>query len=80
MESLRKNEREIKVLKSETTESKKQSNKALKKVESLEREIKQIRALLDGKEPGSGASIKSRLSSTEDGDLRQQVSSILIMI
>ena len=76
METLRKYEREIKVLKSETSESKKQSNKALKKVESCEREMRQIRALLEGRDTGSGASIKSRLSSTDESDIKHQVSCI----
>ena len=67
---MRKYEREIKTLRSELSDSKKQSTKALKKSETLEREIRQIRALLDG---GSGASLKSRLSSAGEGDVRQQV-------
>ena len=55
------------------SDSKKQSTKALKKVETCEREMRQIRALLDGRDTGSGASIKSRLSSAGEGDVRQQV-------
>ena len=60
------------------TDSKKQSTKALKKVETCEREMRQIRALLDGRDTGSGASIKSRLSSAGEGDIRQQVIYIII--
>ena len=72
IEALRKYERELKVLKSETADSKKQSTKALKKVDSLEREVRQIRALFEGRDSSSGASIKSRLSSADEG---QQVCS-----
>ena len=58
-------------MKSELSDAKKQSNKALKKVETLEREMKQIRGLLEGRETGSGASLKPRL--LDEGDVRQQV-------
>ena len=71
MEAVRRCEKEIKGLKSEVSDSKKQSNKALKKVETLEREMRQIRALLEGRESGSGASFKPRLS--DESDVRQQV-------
>ena len=71
MEAVRRCEKEIKGLKSELSDAKKQSNKALKKVEALEREVKQIRALLEGREAGSGASLKPRL--LDEGDVRQQV-------
>ena len=65
------------MLKSETAESKKQSTKALKKVDSLEREVRQIRALLEGRDSASGASIKSRLSSADEG---QQVTTWILML
>ena len=71
MEAIRKCEKEIKGLKSDVSDSKKQSTKALKKVETLEREIRQIRALLEGRETGTGASLKPRLS--DESDIRQQV-------
>lgn len=71
MEALRKCEKEIKGLKSESSDSKKQSTKALKKVETLEREMRQIRALLEGREAGSGASFKPRLA--DESDIKQQV-------
>ena len=70
MEAIRKCEKEIKGLKSELSDSKKQSTKALKKVETLEREVRQIKALLEGRE-ASGASLKPRLS--DESDTRQQV-------
>ena len=71
MEVVRKCEKEIKGLKSDVSDSKKQSTKALKKVETLEREVRQIRALLEGRETGSGASLKPRLS--DESDVKQQV-------
>jgi chromosome segregation ATPase len=71
VEAVRKCEKEIKGLKSELSDSKKQSTKALKKVEALEREMRQIKAALEGREAGSGASFKPRLS--DEGDIRQQV-------
>ena len=60
------------------SDSKKQSTKALKKVEALEREMRQIRALLEGREGGSGASFKPRLA--DEGDIRQQVGISLCML
>lgn len=71
MEAIRKCEKEIKGLKSELSDSRKQSNKALKKVETLEREMRQIKTLLEGRETSSGASLKPRLS--DESDVRQQV-------
>ena len=50
------------------SDSKKQSTKALKKVEGVEREMRQIRALLEGREGGSGASFKPWLA--DEGDVR----------
>ena len=58
-------------MKSDVSDSRKQSTKALKKVEALEREVQQIRALLEGRETGSGASLKPWLA--DEGDVRQQV-------
>ena len=79
MEAVRRCEKEIKGMKSDVLDSKKQSTKALKKVEGLEREMRQIRALLEGREGGSGASFKPRLA--DEGDIRQQVGfSILCLL
>ena len=78
MEAVRRCEKEIKGLKSDVLDSKKQSTKALKKVEGLEREMRQIRALLEGREGGSGASFKPRLA--DEGDIRQQVGIPLCML
>ncbi len=78
MEAVRRCEKEIKGLKSDVSDSKKQSTKALKKVEALERDVRQIRALLEGREAGSGASFKPRLS--DESDTRQQVGFLLCML
>ena len=58
-------------MKSDVSDSRKQSTKALKKVDALEREVRQIRAQLEGREAGSGASLKPRLA--DESDVRQQV-------
>ena len=78
MEAVRRCEKEIKGLKSDVSDSKKQSTKALKKVEALEREVRQIKALLEGREAGSGASLKPRLA--DESDVRQQVRIITLFI
>ena len=78
MEAVRRCEKEIKGLKSDVSDSKKQSTKALKKVEALEREVRQIKALLEGREAGGGASLKPRLA--DESDVRQQVRIITLFV
>lgn len=62
-------ERDIKALKSELSDTKKQSAKTVKKLESIERELRQIKVMLERRDIGGGASGRSR--SAAAGDTQQ---------